>query len=438
MRPNRAATPGCPPGQKSLPREVVSNYNASLKKINKQAQMKTTIKISCIVVLLLLARISHAAENELTFGSDDQGHYAVYIMQKGDSLWKLVTDYTDRIEGQSYKETIDEIMVRNNISDPQKIRDGAKIKIPLRLLSPRFMPDNMLQKRQYLEKERDISRYTYPSKKKRLSNAVIILDAGHGGKDPGAMGLYGTIEDEIAYDIMCRIKRALEAETSARVVTTIKDKSRGYLVRNNDNFPLDKDEYIQTHPAFKITDHKKALYLRCHLVNYIYRQFMKKNIGHKNIVFISVHADELPKQLDGTMVYIPDALLSKGINPNGGRKYSKYREYKDQPRIELSYSKRIRAEKYSGKFAKAICASLKTRGFRLGTSTPIRTRISRRGHDFVPAVIKWNEVPAKILLEVANLKNKRDARSISDYKYRERYAHAVVDGIIDYFANINH
>ena len=400
--------------------------------------MKTIIKISCIVVLLFLARISLAVESRLTFGSDDQGHYAVYVMQKGDVLWRLVTDYTDRIEGQSVKETVDEIMVRNNISDPQKIREGTEIKIPLRLLSPRFMPDNMLPKRQYLEKERDKSRYTYPAKKKKLSNAVIILDAGHGGKDPGAMGLYETVEDEIAYDIMCRLKRALEAETSAKVVTIIRDKSRGYMTRNNDNFPLDKDEYIQTKRPFKITDHKKALYLRCHLVNYIYRQFMAKNIGHKNIVFISIHADELPKQLDGTMIYIPDALLSKGRNPNSGRKYSKYREYKAQPRIELSYKERIRAEKYSGKFARAICASLKTRGFRLGTSTPIRTRISRGRFEFVPAVIRWNEVPAKILLEVANLQNKDDARRISDYKYRERYAHAVVDGIIDYFDNMNH
>ena len=165
---------------------------------------------------------------------------------------------------------------------------------------------------------------------------------------------------------------------------------------------------------------------------------MAKNIGYKNIVFISVHANILPKNMEGTMVYIPDASLSKGYLQKSGREYRRRREYSDQPRIQLTYKERVRAQKYSGKFAKAICDSLKARGFRLCTSSYIRTYVEKKHSKYVPVQIRWNEVPAKILLEVANLQNSSDARKISDYKYRERYAHAVVDGIIDYFDNMNH
>tara|TARA_Y100001970_G_C14223427_1_gene854067 strand:- start:1223 stop:2716 length:1494 start_codon:yes stop_codon:yes gene_type:complete len=49
---------------------------------------------------------------------------------------------------------------------------------------------------------------------------TIVLDAGHGGKDPGAIGKYGTKEKDIVLDITKRVGRLLERKTGIKVVYT--------------------------------------------------------------------------------------------------------------------------------------------------------------------------------------------------------------------------
>tara|TARA_B100000929_G_scaffold253904_1_gene214935 strand:- start:527 stop:1222 length:696 start_codon:yes stop_codon:yes gene_type:complete len=49
---------------------------------------------------------------------------------------------------------------------------------------------------------------------------TIVIDAGHGGKDPGTTGKYGTKEKDIVLDITKRIGRLLEKNTSIKVVYT--------------------------------------------------------------------------------------------------------------------------------------------------------------------------------------------------------------------------
>ena len=47
-----------------------------------------------------------------------------------------------------------------------------------------------------------------------------MLDAGHGGKDPGTSGKYGTKEKDIVLDITKRVGRLLEKNTGIKVVYT--------------------------------------------------------------------------------------------------------------------------------------------------------------------------------------------------------------------------
>ena len=55
--------------------------------------------------------------------------------------------------------------------------------------------------------------------KERWRLDTIVLDAGHGGKDPGAIGKYGTKEKDVALDITMRTGRLLE-KSGIKVVYT--------------------------------------------------------------------------------------------------------------------------------------------------------------------------------------------------------------------------
>jgi len=49
---------------------------------------------------------------------------------------------------------------------------------------------------------------------------TVVLDAGHGGKDPGSTGKYGTKEKDVVLDITKRVGRLLEKKTNINVIYT--------------------------------------------------------------------------------------------------------------------------------------------------------------------------------------------------------------------------
>jgi len=66
-----------------------------------------------------------------------------------------------------------------------------------------------------------LSQSSVPIKKMfGLSVKTIIIDAGHGGEDPGATGEFGTKEKDITLDIASMLKSRLEARGSYRVLLT--------------------------------------------------------------------------------------------------------------------------------------------------------------------------------------------------------------------------
>ncbi|MEK9657576.1 MAG: N-acetylmuramoyl-L-alanine amidase [bacterium] len=79
--------------------------------------------------------------------------------------------------------------------------------------------------------EKKIVKKTYKKKtekkgrQKGLANKVIVLDPGHGGRDPGAIGLNKEYEKRYTLDVVQRLKRNLEAQGAYVILTRSSDHS---------------------------------------------------------------------------------------------------------------------------------------------------------------------------------------------------------------------
>ena len=104
----------------------------------------------------------------------------------------------------------------------------------------------------------------------RRALPLVMLDPGHGGKDPGAVGVSGTYEKHIAFAAAQELKRQLEASGQCRVALT---RSR--------------DVFIKLPDRVDIAQNKGAA------------------------LFVSMHADALPDHsIRGASVYTMSATAS--------------------------------------------------------------------------------------------------------------------------------
>lgn len=71
---------------------------------------------------------------------------------------------------------------------------------------------------------------------KEKNGVVIVLDAGHGGRDPGKVGVDGQLEKDINLEIVMKLQEALENDTElkARVILTRSD-DMGYYEEDTVN-----------------------------------------------------------------------------------------------------------------------------------------------------------------------------------------------------------
>ena len=368
-----------------------------------------------LVICIVLSGGPAAVAGELTFHTDSRGTYANYRLKDNETVWThVVRRFTSRTDGVSDAESVKRVLERSGIANDRVIPSNAEIKIPIELLA-----------KQYRRAEPERA-------PKPLDGVVVILDAGHGGIDTGARGRNGVYEDEVVYDIMCRAKRLLERETGATVHVTIRDKSRGFATTAvRTNFPRDPDEYIQTTPAYQNLDATIGLHLRWYLANSRYRAALGKGVASDRVIFTSFHADDLASNLRGAMVYVPGARLCGGMYGKSGRSYTRFAEVRERRTVSFTTRERARSERLSREFAEEFLRALRGAGIKVFANKPIRDCIVRR-RAFVPAVLRYNAVPTKVLVECGNLSNSRDRRNLGDPTFRERLARAYVDALIGF------
>ncbi len=435
------------------------NYKV-IKKVNRlkanSLYYKTTVKIPENILLPFLKPEKKKKKKEdnkkaltegsekpvLEYGRDKQGEYAIYRLKKGEALYSaVVVRFTGRLDADSVMALAYEIAKRSGIKDVKNIPVGYPVKIPVKYLLPEYKPKDSKEYKQYEEDVKQselLASMQKIEKTKDLEGVYVILDPGHGGIDTGAM-YNGVWEDDYMYDIMCRIKRFLEKNTRAIVIPTVYDKSSGYKVFDTKKLKLDRDEYILTTPLFCLNSRyasKVGVNLRWYLANYLNSERIKSHIPPNRIVFISLHADALYRKVRGTMIYIPYAGLYRKKAGYTSKTYLKYYEVRVNPIYRFTKKEVQVSEGLSRRFAYTIVSNLKKDKIPVHKEKPVREFIfrSKKSRPFVPAVIRYNKVMVKMLIEVGNLKNKEDAKNIADPDFREKFAKAIVQSLIDFYA----
>jgi len=385
------------------------------------------------------------SNGELEYGKDAAGAYAVYRLKQGEALYTdVVARFTDVDVMESAAAIIlascRVVMERSGIKDEHAIPVGTKIKIPMEMLSAQYMPEGSAAREEYQAVVREAQQLRGTVHSKDLAGVVVILDPGHGGGDHGAWttdARFSLYEDEINYDIACRIKHILESSTQARVYMTMVDRSQAFSSTERTRFSHDTDEELLTTPRHRSLDGDKvSLNLRWYLANSIYRREIAAGTDPRKVVFSSIHCDKLHSSLRGAMVYVPGASgrRDKEAPALSLASYGKYKEVDEQNYASSTASERRRDEALSRNFAVVLMEELgKKRIKRHDRSAPIRAQIRRDGMAFVPAVLRNTMAPTKILIETANLANAVDCTRLEDPEWRQWFAEAYVNALKVHF-----
>jgi len=382
-----------------------------------------------------------SARRALSYGKDEEGEYAAYRMQQGDALYtSVVVRFTDFRDNASIQNACKRIQRRSHIRDVRAIRPGTQVLIPLELLSDRFKPEGSIDRRRYEAAIEEADRLRGKVKSKDLRGVVVVLDPGHGGRDHGAEN-HSLYEDELNYDVACRVKRLLETETEAKVYMTLVDTIHGFTPSDRSRFVPETHEELLTTPRYDNGYWRVSANLRAYLANDVFEKETKNGTDHDKVVFTSFHCDALfNESMRGAMIYIPSAKHRKDVE-SPHRKLSTYNRYKESAKgkrnVTTTASERKRDEALSRNFAATLMDTLgEHRIKRHDKSANIRSVIRRDGGAvYVPAVLRMNKIPTKVLVEAANMTNATDRSRLADPWWREQFAKAYVSALKTYFGS---
>jgi len=229
-----------------------------------------------------------------------------------------------------------------------------------------------------------------PSKVARL--ATIVIDAGHGGEDPGALGRLGSREKDITLTIARRLKALVDAEPNMRAL----------LTRDDDYFlPLQ----MRVDKARKV----------------------------RADLFVSIHADAFVRpHARGSSVF---ALSERRATSEAARWLAKKENDADLVGgVSLDVKDRYLAQTLLDLSQTATM----DHSLRLGRSVlrelgQVNTLHKTRVEQASFAVLKAPDVPS-ILVETAFISNPEEEKRLNDEAYQDGLARAILAGIRQYIA----
>ena len=221
---------------------------------------------------------------------------------------------------------------------------------------------------------------------------TIMLDPGHGGEDPGAIGRGGSYEKNITLAVARRLKAKIDAEPNMRAVLT---RDTDYFVPLN--MRVQKARRIQAD------------------------------------LFVSIHADAFTRpDANGSSVF---ALSESGASSSAARYLAQKENAADlvggvnidvkdpmlaRTLLDLSQTATISD---SLKLGRAVLDEIG------GINRLHKPQVEQAGF----AVLKSPDIPS-ILIETAFISNPEEERKLNDENYQNKMAEAIIVGIRKYFA----
>jgi N-acetylmuramoyl-L-alanine amidase len=220
---------------------------------------------------------------------------------------------------------------------------------------------------------------------------IVAIDAGHGGKDPGATGRSGTREKDVVLGIATALARRIDAEPGMRAM----------LTRNDDRFiPL--------------------------------RERMNIARAGRADIFVSVHADAIAnRNVSGSSVYV---VSEKGAT-NEAARWLAERENAADLRGGVSLGDK------QGQLASVLMDLTQTAsiGSSMEAAERVLTYMDRIGDVRKSAVqqapfmvLKSPDIPS-MLVETAYISNPAEEKRLRTSQHQERIANAIFSGVREYF-----
>jgi len=223
-----------------------------------------------------------------------------------------------------------------------------------------------------------------------LSIKRIVIDAGHGGHDTGAISDSGLSEKEVTLDIALRLRRLIGDGSFEVMMTRQEDRT----------LPLAKRV-----------------------------EFANSNRGD---LFVSIHVNWLePRDIRALETFYvgptddPAVMkLASLENQDSGYSLADYRRIHEKVYID---TRRDESHQLARSIHSELYRALK----------PVNPVLENRGVKTAPfAVLIGTQMPA-ILLEVSSLANEDEVKLLTNEDYREKIALAILRGIRGYANNLN-
>ena len=225
---------------------------------------------------------------------------------------------------------------------------------------------------------------------------VVLIDPGHGGQDPGAIGVRGTREKDVTLSIATRLARELEREEGVEA----------FLTRDRDTL-------------IALADRPRVLRLR--------------GAEHTPDLFLSIHANSMPRKPNATRgfesyflaVAKSDEARQVALRENSSLQFEEGRELEDIDPLQFMLSDLQSAGnlRESSLFASAINGILSAK-----LSAP---DLGVRQAGFW---VLWEANMPAVLVEVGYLSNTSEEMQLRSSSYQAKIADALADAVVTYLS----